>query len=88
VNLKALDKALGEGWISHAGIDVYEEKEPPDPDFPLLHNERAICTPHLSWLSEEAGWSIRKKIVEDVRRFVHRQGPRYPVNDQVELRFD
>ena len=55
VNLKALDKALREGWIAHAGIDVYEEKEPPDPDFPLLHNERAICTPHLSWLSEEAG---------------------------------
>jgi D-3-phosphoglycerate dehydrogenase len=87
VNLRALDKMLRDGWISHAGIDVYEEKEPPDPDFPLLHNERAICTPHLSWLSEEAGWSIRKKIVEDVRRFVHRQGPRYPVNGKVEIRF-
>jgi len=88
VNLRALDKALREGWIAHAGIDVYEEKEPPDPDFPLLHNERAICTPHLSWLSEEAGWNIRKKIVEDVRRFIQKQGPRYPVNSGVKLRFD
>ena len=88
VNLQALDKALREGWISHAGIDVYEEKEPPDPDLPLLHNERAICTPHLSWLSEEAGWSIREKIVEDVRRFVQGQGPRYPVNPEVKIRFD
>ena len=88
VNLRALDKALNEGWIANAGIDVFEEKEPPDPDFPLLHNERAICTPHLSWLSEEAGWSIREKIVEDVRRFLQRQGPRYPVNSEVTLRFD
>lgn len=88
VNLRALDRALREGWIAHAGIDVYEEKEPPDPDFPLLHNERAICTPHLSWLSEEAGWSIRKKIVEDVRRFVQRQDPRYLVNSEVKMRFE
>lgn len=88
VNLHALDKALREGWIAHAGIDVYEEKEPPDPDLPLLRNERAICTPHLSWLSEEAGWSIREKIVEDVRRFVQGQGPRYPVNPEVKIRFD
>jgi D-3-phosphoglycerate dehydrogenase / 2-oxoglutarate reductase len=88
VNLRALDKALRKGWIAHAGIDVYEEKEPPDPEFPLLHNERAICTPHLSWLSEESGWSIRQKIVEDVQRFVDRQGPRYQLNSDVKIRFD
>jgi D-3-phosphoglycerate dehydrogenase len=88
VNLQALDKALRKGWIAYAGIDVYEEKEPPDPDLPLLQNERAICTPHLSWLSEEAGWSIREKIVEDVRRFVQGQGPRYQVNPEVKIRFD
>jgi len=88
VNLRALDGALRRGEIAHAGIDVYEEKEPPDPDFPLLHNERAICTPHLSWLSEESGWSIREKIVEDVRRFVQGQGPRCPVNPQVQIRLD
>lgn len=83
VNLWALDEALRRGQIAQAGIDVYEEKEPPDPDFPLLHNERAICTPHLSWLSEEAGWSIREKIVEDIRRFVDGKPPRFPVNPDV-----
>jgi phosphoglycerate dehydrogenase-like enzyme len=88
VNLRALDKALREGWIAHAGIDVYEEKEPPDPELPLLHNERAICTPHLSWLSEEAAWSIREKIVEDVRRFVQGRGPRYLINSEVKIRFE
>jgi D-3-phosphoglycerate dehydrogenase / 2-oxoglutarate reductase len=87
VNLQALDKALRERWIAHAGIDVYE-KEPPDPDLALLHNERAICTPHLSWLSEEAAWSIREKIVEDVRRYIRGEDPRYQVNPEVKIRFD
>jgi D-3-phosphoglycerate dehydrogenase len=86
VNLEALDRALREGWIAQAGIDVYE-KEPPDPNMPILHNERATCTPHLSWLSEEAGWNIRAQIVDDVRRFVRRQGPKHPVND-VRIQFD
>jgi D-3-phosphoglycerate dehydrogenase len=88
VNLRALDRALREGLIAHAGIDVWEEKEPPDPDFPLLCNDHAICTPHLSWLSEEAGWNIRKKIVEDVARFLQNKPPRYPVNGDVPIRFN
>jgi len=88
VNLRALDRALREGEIAHAGIDVYEEKEPPDPDFPLLHNENATCTPHLSWLSEESGWNIREKIVQDVKRFIQGQEPRHPVNPEIQIRFD
>jgi len=84
VNLRALDQALRDGELAHAGIDVYEEKEPPDPDHPLLSNARAICTPHLSWLSEEAGWSIREKIVEDVRRFLKGEPPRFPIDPNAE----
>lgn len=80
VNLHALDKALRNGEIAHAGIDVYEEKEPPDPKHPLLTNPGAICTPHLSWLSEEAGWSIREKILKDVRRFLRGEPPRFPID--------
>jgi D-3-phosphoglycerate dehydrogenase len=79
VDLRALDQALKQGEIAQAGIDVYEEKEPPDPDNPLLSNEKAICTPHLGWLSEESGWSIREKILEDVRRFINGELPRYPI---------
>jgi D-3-phosphoglycerate dehydrogenase len=85
VNLRALDQALREGLIAQAGIDVYEEREPPEPDFPLLHNERAICTPHLSWMAEEASWNIREKIVEDVRRFVRGQIPTHQVNPEVQI---
>jgi D-3-phosphoglycerate dehydrogenase len=69
VNLESLDQALRSGEIAQAGIDVYEV-EPPPADLPLLHNERATCTPHLSWLSEESGWTIREKIMEQVRNYL------------------
>ncbi len=86
INLVALDIALREGELALAGIDVYEE-EPPPSDHPILHNEKAICTPHLAWLSEEAAWDIRVKIVEDVKRFINGQGPRFPINKDVKIRF-
>jgi D-3-phosphoglycerate dehydrogenase len=78
VNLNALDAALVSGELAHAGIDVYE-KEPPEHNLSLLQNPNAICTPHLAWLSEESGWSIREKIVEDVIRFLNGEPPRYPI---------
>jgi D-3-phosphoglycerate dehydrogenase / 2-oxoglutarate reductase len=86
VDLRALDRALRAGTIAYAGIDVYEESEPPRADFPLLDNPRAICTPHLSWLSEEAGWNIREKIVAEVKRAAEGQGPKNQVNSDVAFR--
>ncbi len=85
VDLAALDQALRAGTVALASIDVYEQ-EPPAPDFPLLHNPRALCTPHLSWLSEESGWIIRQRIVEDVERFLRGEAPRSQVNPEVPLR--
>ncbi len=85
VDLAALDQALRAGALALAGVDVYEQ-EPPPPNFPLLHNPRAICTPHLSWLSEESGWIIRQRIVEDVERFLRGEPPRSLVNPEVALR--
>jgi len=86
VNLEALDRALKAGRPMFAGIDVYEQ-EPPGTDLAILSNPRAICTPHLAWLSEEAGWNIREKIVEDVRRFLRKEGPRYPIKKDVQIQF-
>ena len=79
VDADALAKACKEKWIAGAGIDVFE-KEPPSEKFPLVGLENVILTPHLSWYSEDAGWDIREKIIEDVRRFVKGEEPRYPVN--------
>jgi D-3-phosphoglycerate dehydrogenase / 2-oxoglutarate reductase len=79
VNLKALDQALRDGELAMAGIDVYE-KEPPAQDFPLLSNPKAICAPHLSWLSEESSWNIREKIIQDIRRYCEGLPPVHQLN--------
>ena len=83
VDVEALARALREGWIAGAGIDVYD-KEPPDPSYPLFGLENAVLTPHLAWNSEEAGWDIRVKILEDIRRFMEGKPPRFVVNPEVE----
>ncbi len=82
VNVDALDEALKVGQIAFAGIDVYEE-EPPSAGLKLLKNEKAICTPHLSWLSEESGWKIREKIADEVKRFLNGEKPLNPINPEV-----
>ncbi len=79
VDAQALARACKEGWIAGAGVDVFE-KEPPDHDFILRGIPNVILTPHLAWYSEDAGWSIRQKILEDIFRFLGGQPPRYPVN--------
>jgi len=79
VKAEALARACKEGWIAGAGIDVFE-KEPPEKDFVLQGIPNVILTPHLAWYSEDAGWSIRQKILEDIRRHLAGSPPRYPVN--------
>jgi D-3-phosphoglycerate dehydrogenase len=79
VRAEALAHACKEGWIAGAGIDVFE-KEPPEESFVLRGIPNIILTPHLAWYSEDAGVSIREKIMEDVRRFLEGRPPRFPVN--------
>ena len=82
VNLTALDGVLRRGSIAGAGIDVYEQ-EPPPGTLPLLSNPRAICTPHLSWFSQESTDFIRRSYMEDVRRFLVGERPVHQVNPEV-----
>lgn len=64
----ALYQALKNGRISGAAIDVFFP-EPPPPDNPLFTLENVVLTPHMSWYSVESGWEIRRKILEQLRRF-------------------
>jgi glyoxylate reductase len=52
VDEEALYKALKEGWIAGTALDVHE-KEPTDPDSPLLELDNIIVTPHIASASVE-----------------------------------
>lgn len=81
VDHEALANALRERAIAGAAIDVYDE-EPPPPDYPLFQLDNALLSPHLAWASEEANWTIRRNIVEDVDRFIRGEPPRCWVNQE------
>jgi D-3-phosphoglycerate dehydrogenase len=53
VDEAALTRALQEGWIAGAGLDVFEQ-EPTDPGNPLLRLENVIATPHAGGESTES----------------------------------
>ncbi len=67
VDTKALVKALQEGWIAGAGLDVYEE-EPLPKDHPLTKLDNVVLTPHIGASTVEAqmraGVQVAEQIVE------------------------
>lgn len=60
VDTVALAKALEDGVIAGAGIDVFEV-EPVPADHPLLSAPNAILTPHSAYWSEESGRELRTR---------------------------
>jgi D-3-phosphoglycerate dehydrogenase / 2-oxoglutarate reductase len=75
----ALVRALREGWIAGAALDVVEQ-EPPAPDHPLRSLDNAILTPHVAFYSEESVQELQRKAVDEVVRALSGQPPRSPVN--------
>ena len=67
VDTNALVKALREGWIAGAGLDVYEE-EPLPSDHPLTKLDNVVLTPHIGASTyeaqEKAGITVVEKIIE------------------------
>jgi len=78
VEEKALIKALKEGWIAGAGLDVYE-KEPISPDNPLLTLDNAVLTPHIGGATKECEERIVNAAVENTIRVLKAEKPLYPV---------
>jgi phosphoglycerate dehydrogenase-like enzyme len=82
VDEQALIAALREGRIAGAGLDVFE-KEPVDPDNPLLAMENTIVSPHALCWTEECFGAIASSALSDIVAALAGKRPRFVVNPEV-----
>lgn len=79
IDEEALAKALEEGRLAGAGIDVFTQ-EPVDPDNPLLSSDKVFLSPHVSGGTNESRVRILTITVENITRVLSGEKPLYVVN--------
>jgi D-3-phosphoglycerate dehydrogenase len=82
IDQKYLSQALENKWISAAGLDVLE-KEPPEPNDPILGLDNVIITPHMGFYSENSMTALHKKAAEEVARVLLGEKPQNLINKNV-----
>lgn len=82
VNEVALEKALADGHLGGAGLDVMET-EPAIISHPLLHFDNVVVTCHYASCSLEAYADLRRGISEQVAQILRGEFPRHLVNRRV-----
>jgi D-3-phosphoglycerate dehydrogenase len=82
IDEEALVRALEEGWIAGAAIDVLTQ-EPARPDHPLLALDNAIVTPHAAFYSEPAIAELATKAARNVASVLRGEVPATVVNPSV-----
>jgi D-3-phosphoglycerate dehydrogenase len=78
----ALIKALQEGWIAGAGLDVFEV-EPPKPDNPLLKMDKVILTAHVASASGRFDPARKRRAGHEIALALQGYWPRACVNPSV-----
>lgn len=79
VDEAALARALREGRIFGAGIDVFEQ-EPVRADNPLLSAPNTLLSDHAAWYSERSVAVLQRKAATEVARVLDGQAPKAWVN--------
>lgn len=85
VDTDALYRALQEGWIAGAGLDVIEG-EPLKGDEPILALDNIVFTPHYASYTEEAYHELAVKVAEGAIQALRGEFPKYLVNPEVKDR--
>jgi D-3-phosphoglycerate dehydrogenase len=82
IDQPALVRALSEGWIAAAGLDVLET-EPPPPDDPLLKLDNVVLTPHIAGYSDLFYENFWNQSIETLIAMVQTGRPIWVVNAEV-----
>jgi D-3-phosphoglycerate dehydrogenase len=83
----ALIQALQEKRIAGAALDVFE-KEPVDPDNPLLKMDNVIVLPHTASFSDDAFSRLRTCVGQEAARVLSGRWPKNVVNKTVKPKID
>jgi|CXWL01.1.fsa_nt_gi D-3-phosphoglycerate dehydrogenase len=75
----ALVKALDEGWIAGAALDVFPQ-EPPDMADAVLHHDKIIVTPHLGASTAEAQERVAVDVADQILAILRGEPAMYAVN--------
>lgn len=75
----ALEVALKEGWISSAGLDVFET-EPLTDDYPLKKLDNIVLTGHMAWYSKDSVVELQRRAAEEVKLVLTGETPQSWVN--------
>jgi D-3-phosphoglycerate dehydrogenase len=79
VDTAALARALREGWIAGAGLDVLPQ-EPVAADDPLLRLDNVVLTPHVAFYSEESLGELRRRATQSVIDVLAGRAPEHLAN--------
>jgi len=82
IDTNALVRAIEEGIIAGAGLDVYEE-EPLDPNHPLTRFKNVVLTPHIGSATRETRLAMALLAVENLIEFARGREPPTLVNKEV-----
>ncbi len=82
VDTIALYRALKEGWINSAGMDVHEQ-EPVPKDYVMFALDNVVIADHAGWYSEESIAELQRGAAEAVAAVLAGGWPRCFVNPQV-----
>ena len=82
IDTAALCKAVKEGRIAGAGLDVLAE-EPPAPDEPLIELDNIVITPHAAFASEESTYDLEVSAARAVADVLVGIMPESVVNQEV-----
>ncbi len=82
IDTNALIKALEEGWIAGAGLDVFEQ-EPLPPDNPLTKFKNVVLAPHIASATVEARTGMAELVAKNLIAFYKGEIPPTLVNKDV-----